>query len=64
MSLMGTYSKYFDLPVCDKFIPSVVDGQHCYKLDLDQFIDDVAIEKGSTNGLTLLMDYNNEKMMR
>ena len=35
-----------------------------YKLDLDQFMDDVIIQKGSTNGLTLLMDYNDEKMMR
>ena len=63
MTLLGRNSDFFDLPVCDKFIPTLHNGQMCYQLKLNTFKDEINIENGLDKGLTFVMDYNEEKMM-
>ena len=62
MSKMGAYNEYFNLSVCDKFRPTVLDGQLCYKVDV-MLLDDVEVGIGIETGLTFLMDYNTERMV-
>ena len=63
MSVMGERVDYFTIPVCNKFTPTVVEGQMCYQVDVNQFRDQVEFKQGKKNGLTFLMDYNAERMV-
>ena len=36
MSVMGTTIPQFELPVCNKFKPYVLDGRLCYLVDVDK----------------------------
>ena len=42
-------------PICKSFKPTLLEGQLCYKLDLQQLSD-----QGKKNELLLLLDYNTE----
>ena len=64
MTLLGKANKHFSWPVCDKFKPTVHAGRLCYSLDLESLEEDIEIRKGPSNGLTFVMDYNEERMVK
>ena len=43
-------------PICNAFRPTILEGQLCYKLDLN-----LVSGKGKRNELMLLLDYNNDR---
>ena len=57
----------FDVPVCDKFEPTVVEGQICYRLETDRYFKQLRREgEGGDDGkakegLTVVLDYNEER---
>ena len=51
----------FSRPVCTAFRPLMFEGQLCYQLDLEDIQKNISFSKGETNGLTFLMDYNEDK---
>ena len=66
-SLLGRRVAGFDVPVCDKFEPTVVEGQICYRLETDRYFKQLRRRKEGggdgkeREGLTLLLDYNEER---
>ena len=66
MELLGQYIEGLKFPVCDKFSPTVMDGQLCYTLDLNSFLkpEDRVTIKGKRGELMLLLDYNKERSIR
>ena len=60
--ILGKKIDMFTYPICTNFTPKIFLGQMCYQLHLEE-IQEVMLEKGKENGLTLLLDYNEEKMM-
>ena len=67
-SLLGRRVGGFDVPVCDKFEPTVVEGQICYRLETDRYLKQLRREGGGAGkereGLTLLLDYNEERSIQ
>ena len=66
-SLLGRRVAGFDVPVCDKFEPTVVEGQICYRLETDRYFKQLRREgggDGKEEGLTLLLDYNEERSIQ
>jgi hypothetical protein len=61
MEIIGQIVPNFTIPVCNKFKPTVLDGQRCYQLDVNQFASQVD-RKLMSHGLTFLMDYNEDRM--
>ena len=57
MTLMGRFNKEFNMTVCDKFTPTVLDGRLCYKVDVNTLE-----EKGYEQSLTIVLDYNDDRM--
>ena len=55
---MTDYNSYLELPACDKFLPTFLDGRLCYKIDMDRFRKDDGFE----NEVNLLLDYNEDRM--
>ena len=51
------------MTVCDKFTPTVLDGRLCYKVDVNSFVTEEGVKTGPGNGLTFVMDYNEDRMM-
>ena len=41
--------------VCDKFKPTILEGQLCYSLDIDE-LKEYPTKSGKSNGLLLLLD--------
>ena len=64
MSVMGVKIDQFELPVCNKFKQKIVRGRRCFQVDVNEFKDQVDDEKVVENGLMLVLDYNEDKMMR
>ena len=62
MTSLGQEFKNFNLPVCNKFTPTIHRGQLCYKLDLNKFYDSIDVKSGKENGVTFVLDYNEEQM--
>ena len=60
MSSLGTKIDKFSQPVCTKFMPVMLEGQLCYQLDLQK---QGHFMKGEENGLTFLLDYNEDKSL-
>ena len=66
-SLLGRRVAGFDVPVCDKFEPTVVEGQICYRLETDRYFKQLRREREGGDdgkekeGLTLVLDYNEER---
>ena len=58
MSSMGVKIDQFEVPVCDKFWPQIVQGQLCYSVDPNKF-------KNSKTDLelSLLIDYNEDRIL-
>ena len=48
-----------DFPLCSSFLPTILEGQLCYKLDLKEFSG-----QGKANELMLLLDYNEERSLQ
>ena len=62
MEIVGEYVDQFRFPVCSKFTPIVLDGEHCYSLDLATVIPEgKKTLQGKPGKLTLLLDYNRER---
>ena len=62
LSVMGARVSKFDLPVCDKFRPVIIEGQLCYQVDVNQFMNQIDRKKLMSHGLVFMMDYNNNRM--
>ena len=62
MSILGTEIDEFPVPVCNKFTKTILEGQQCYKLDVNQYKDKLKENHKETKfGLTLYLDYNEER---
>ena len=48
-----------DFPLCSSFLPSILDGQLCYKLKLNK-----TSGQGKRNELMLLLDYNEDRSLQ
>ena len=46
-------------PLCSSFLPTILEGQLCYKLTLNKTSD-----KGKKNELMILMDYNEDRSLQ
>ena len=62
LPILGKKIDMFTYPICTNFTPKIFLGQICYQLDLED-VQEATLETGEENGLTLLLDYNEEKMM-
>ena len=62
MTILGQESKNFNLPVCKKFTPTIHRGQLCYQLDLNKIYESIDVKSGKENGVTFVLDYNEERM--
>ena len=62
MRLLGIRRTNFSFPVCTSFQPRVMDGQLCYSIDLVNATKQRSIKQGPSHGLTLFLDYNEERM--
>ena len=47
-----------DFPICSSFLPTILEGQLCYKIQLNQ-----SIGQGKGNELMLLLDYNEDRSL-
>ena len=48
-----------DFPICSSFLPTVLEGQLCYKLELKR-----KSGQGKSNELMLLLDYNEDRSLQ
>ena len=62
MMVMGKYVSNFSIPVCSKFRPIVLKGRRCYQVDVNEFKDQVDLDKLMSHGLIFLLDYNNRSI--
>ena len=63
MSWIGKKIEEFDLPVCNSFRRSLLKGQLCYELDVNQTTEQQFSGDQLRMGLTLLMDNNEDRMI-
>ena len=56
--VLGVQIDQFDLPVCHKFKPHVINGMLCYQIDVNEFRNQIDDEKVMHTGLIFVMDYN------
>ena len=47
------------MPLCSSFVPTILEGQLCYKLTLN-----MTSEQGKRNALILLLDYNEDRSLQ
>ena len=64
MSTLGKSINNFNIPVCDKFRPTILDGQRCYQVNANEMQDDVDKDKIASQGIVLLLDYNLDRMVK
>jgi hypothetical protein len=62
MSIVGREVQNFEVPVCNKFMPIVLEGQLCYQLDVNILKNQIDRNKLMTHGLSFMMDYNTNRM--
>ena len=64
-ALLGRRVEGFDLPVCDKFEVTSLEGRRCYRLDTTKHIPRLSSTRQwrelLSKGLTLLLDYNEDR---
>ena len=53
-----------DSHVCNKFQPKIRNGQLCYQVNVNEVKDQVKDKKDWKLGLTFILDYNDERMIR
>ena len=61
-SVMGTLYDKFNTSVCDKFKVTYLDGQLCYKVDVNEIKNKVDKNKMEYHGIEFLLDYNFDRM--
>ena len=64
MSLVGTQSHLFEVPVCNSFQAKILNDQLCYEIDLNSFANQENIEKQLKSGFAFVMDYNEDRHYR
>jgi hypothetical protein len=64
ISTLGKRINNFNIPVCDKFRPTILDGQRCYQVDANEMRDIVDKDKIASQGIVLLLDYNLDRMVK
>ena len=64
MEILGEFVENLTFPVCNKFTPSILDGQLCYELDIASVVKgSLSSEKGRQAGLMMILDYNLERQV-
>ena len=63
LEIMGAKIDGFDDPVCNSFKTKIVKNQLCYEVDLEKFKSDNNIVGQLENGLSLILDYNEDKQI-
>ena len=63
VSWVGQKVPQFDLAVCDSFRKTLLKGQLCYSLDVNQLRREKFSREHFGLGLTLLLDYNEDRMI-
>ena len=58
---IGVSIQEFEIPVCNIFRPKIYLDQLCYETDLQDLKDSQKIGKQLEMGLTLILDYNEER---
>ena len=64
MSIMGDVNPFLDSHVCNMFQPKIRNGQLCYQVNVNKVKDQVKDKKDWKLGLTFILDYNDERMIR
>ena len=61
MTELGRTIPEFVLPVCTSFTRTYIEGQLCYELEVNKFFNHPRTEKKLRMGLTLILDYNEDR---
>ena len=63
MKILGQQVNGFSVPVCTSFNPTMFNGKLCYSLDVNNVLtqEQIAIQYGERNGLSLLIDTNQDR---
>ena len=61
MEIVGTRIAGFNDPVCNSFLPTVHNNQLCYKIDLEKYRNNKDIKNQLTDGLAMILDYNENR---
>ena len=63
LTLVGKKVDGFENPICNIFTPKNTNNQLCYEANLEKYKDNNNIEKQLTMGLTLILDYNEDRQI-
>ena len=63
MSAMGVKIDKFDFPVCNSFKATITNDQLCYEVDMNRFVQKNTFSSYLKLGLTLIMDYNEDRQV-
>ena len=58
---MGRHTDELDFPVCDSFRETILYGQLCYEVNVNQFTDKQLTTSDLEKGLAFILDYNEDK---
>ena len=61
MSVVGATTDRFSLPVCNIFKEVVLEGQLCYKADVNSLRGEVDVNEMVADGFVFMMDYNSNR---
>ena len=62
MNITGKYITELSFPVCDKFRPTILDGQLCYTLNMDLVAPDTKTRPGKQHGIMIFIDSDNGRL--
>ena len=62
-SAMGEKIDQFDVPVCNSFQATILNGQLCYEVDLHIFSNKDNIINEIKSGFVFIMDYNEDRQV-
>ena len=60
---LGQYIDAFEVPVCNIFLAKIWNDQLCHEMDLNRFKDENNIKSQLKNGITLVLDFNEERQL-
>ena len=64
MAVTGSFTDLFNVSVCNIFKETMLDGQLCYKADLNSIRDQVDEKMMVTKGFVFLLDYNENRNVK
>ena len=64
MSILGKKIDQFEVPICNSFKQTVLLNQVCYELDVKKVINESNVEEALKLGLTLILDYNEDRQVK